>query len=49
MSGRTKAKPKPRGELQELQAQLQGLCTTGKRSSQELRHAKQEAFKKVGG
>jgi hypothetical protein len=47
MSGRGKAKPKPRGELQELQAQLQGLCTTGKRSSAELRAAKQEAFKKV--
>lgn len=33
--------------MQELQAQLQGLCTTGKRSSQELRQAKQDTFKKV--
>lgn len=47
MSGKGRTKPKPRGELAELQAQLQGLCTTGKRSNQELRHAKQEAFKKV--
>lgn len=47
MSGKARGKPKPRGELAELQAQLQGLCTTGKRSSAELRSAKQEAFKKV--
>lgn len=47
MSGKARSKPKPRGELQELQAQLQGLCMTGKRSDKELRHAKQEAFKKV--
>eukprot|EP00879_Flechtneria_rotunda_P024958 GHRR01026486.1.p1 GENE.GHRR01026486.1~~GHRR01026486.1.p1 ORF type:complete len:241 (+),score=51.64 GHRR01026486.1:654-1376(+) len=38
---------KPRGELAELSAQLQGLCMTGKRSNVELRQAKKEAFKKV--
>ena len=38
---------KPRGELAELSAQLQGLCSTGKRSKQELAAAKREAFKKV--
>jgi vesicle coat complex subunit len=38
---------KPRGELAELSATLQSLCMTGKRSSAELRAAKQEAFKKV--
>lgn len=47
MSGKARGKPKPRGELAELQAQLQGLCMPGKRSSAELRSAKQEAFKKV--
>eukprot|EP00878_Enallax_costatus_P027330 GHUV01029406.1.p1 GENE.GHUV01029406.1~~GHUV01029406.1.p1 ORF type:complete len:554 (+),score=105.09 GHUV01029406.1:514-2175(+) len=38
---------KPRGEFAELSAQLQGLCMQGKRSNEELRHAKKEAFKKV--
>lgn len=38
---------KPRGEFAELSAQLQSLCTTGKRSNQELRLAKKESFKKV--
>ncbi len=38
---------KPRGELAELSAQLQGLCSIGKRSKQELSAAKREAFKKV--
>lgn len=38
---------KPRGELAELNAQLQSLCTSGKRSDKELRAAKKEVFKKV--
>ena len=38
---------KPRGELAELSAQLQGLCTAGKRSKDELKDAKKEAFRKV--
>jgi hypothetical protein len=38
---------KPRGELSELGATLQGLCVGGKRSDKELRSAKKDAFKKV--
>lgn len=38
---------KPRGELAELTASLQSLCTTGKRSDKELRSAKKDVFKKV--
>ncbi|GBF87867.1 beta-adaptin A [Raphidocelis subcapitata] len=38
---------KPRGELGELSAQLQGLCTKGKRTDKELVAAKREVFKKV--
>ncbi|MEW5316344.1 MAG: hypothetical protein WDW38_007723 [Sanguina aurantia] len=45
MSATTKSKP--RGELAELTASLQSLCTTGKRSDKELRSAKKDVFKKV--
>ncbi|KAG2490400.1 hypothetical protein HYH03_011200 [Edaphochlamys debaryana] len=38
---------KPRGELAELSAQLQNLCTAGKRSEKELKNAKKDVFKKV--
>lgn len=38
---------KPRGEIGELTASLQSLCTMGKRSDQELRAQKREVFKKV--
>lgn len=38
---------KPRGELGELSAQLQGLCTKGKRTDKEMVAAKREVFKKV--
>lgn len=38
---------KPRGELGELGAQLQGLCSRGKRTDKELVVAKREVFKKV--
>ncbi|KAG2423691.1 hypothetical protein HXX76_015081 [Chlamydomonas incerta] len=41
------ARSKPRGELAELSAQLQNLCTAGKRSDKELRAAKKDVFKKV--
>ncbi|GLC44199.1 hypothetical protein PLESTB_000752500 [Pleodorina starrii] len=38
---------KPRGELAELSAQLQNLCTAGKRTERELRNAKKDVFRKV--
>lgn len=38
---------KPRGELGELSAQLQSLCTKGKRTDKEMAAAKREVFKKV--
>jgi vesicle coat complex subunit len=38
---------KPRGELGELSAQLQSLCTKGKRTDKEMVAAKREVFKKV--
>jgi len=38
---------KPRGEIGELTASLQSLCTAGKRSDKELRAQKREVFKKV--
>ncbi|GIL46366.1 hypothetical protein Vafri_3358 [Volvox africanus] len=41
------ARSKPRGELAELSAQLQSLCTAGKRTEKELRNAKKDVFKKV--
>ncbi len=42
------AKPKaPRGEIAELSASLQNLCTAGKRSDKELRMQKRDVFKKV--
>ncbi|KXZ42977.1 hypothetical protein GPECTOR_108g172 [Gonium pectorale] len=43
----TEARNKPRGELAELSAQLQNLCTAGKRTEKELRNAKKDVFKKV--
>ncbi|GIL71417.1 hypothetical protein Vretimale_2716 [Volvox reticuliferus] len=41
------ARSKPRGELAELSAQLQNLCTAGKRTEKELRNAKKDVFRKV--
>jgi hypothetical protein len=41
------APPKPRGEIAELTASLQSLCTMGKRSDKELRMQKRDVFKKV--
>ncbi|EFJ51657.1 hypothetical protein VOLCADRAFT_56821 [Volvox carteri f. nagariensis] len=41
------ARNKPRGELAELSAQLQNLCTAGKRTERELRNAKKDVFRKV--
>mmetsp|Transcript_32785 Transcript_32785/g.83205 ORF Transcript_32785/g.83205 Transcript_32785/m.83205 type:complete len:911 (-) Transcript_32785:492-3224(-) len=39
--------PKPRGEIAELTASLQSLCTMGKRSDKELKAQKREVFRKV--
>jgi vesicle coat complex subunit len=41
------APQKPRGEVADLQTTLQGLVTLGKRTPQELRIAKRDAFKKI--
>lgn len=38
---------KPRGELAELQASLQSLCTSHGRSPQELQTAKRDTFRKI--
>lgn len=38
---------KPRGEIAELTASLQSLCTMGKRSDKELKAQKREVFRKV--
>ena len=46
MAGKEAAR-KPRGEVAELSASLQNLCTAGKRTDKELRAAKKEVFKKV--
>ena len=43
----TSTKSKPRGEIAELTASLQSLCTAGKRSDKELRMQKREVFRKV--
>lgn len=43
----TMGERKPRGEIAELGASLQNLCSQGKRSPKELLLAKKEVFKKV--
>ncbi|KAJ9512707.1 hypothetical protein QJQ45_019004, partial [Haematococcus lacustris] len=43
----TSTRAKPRGEVAELTAALQNLCTAGKRSDKELRSQKRDVFKKV--
>jgi signal transduction histidine kinase len=43
----SKISTKPRGEIGELTASLQSLCTAGKRSDKELREQKREVFKKA--
>jgi hypothetical protein len=40
-------RPKPRGELAELSAQLQALCTSGGRQRAELLAARRDAFRRV--
>lgn len=42
-----KVERKPRGEIAELTASLQSLCTLGKRTDKELKSQKRDVFKKV--
>jgi hypothetical protein len=46
-ASRAMAPAKPRGEVAELGASLQNLCTAGRRTDKELRQAKRDVFKKI--